>query len=266
MGTIPTAPPSPFDLPMDSALALREAILANLNSRMWRAGHRIPTERELSGQFGLSRSAVRRVLADMKEKRLITQTVGSGTYVSEQVNEALASAANSAGSLPISPAELMSARLVLEPATVAMVIGNATSLDFARMDECCDRGEAARTLAQFEHWDGLLHEVIADAAHNSFISKVFRLMNEVRAQGEWGRAEAPQRDARAASGVPAGASRAGVGAARSRRRARYRTVPGAPDACAPQPARLLIHSQGHTRCCIDRREAARYIPPTMLGL
>ena len=186
MGTIPTAPPSPFDLPMDSALALREAILANLNSRMWRAGHRIPTERELSGQFGLSRSAVRRVLADMKEKRLIRQTVGSGTYVSEQVNEALASAANSAGSLPTSPAELMSARLVLEPATVAMVIGNATSLDFARMDECCDRGEAARTLAQFEHWDGLLHEVIADAAHNSFISKVFRLMNEVRAQGEWG--------------------------------------------------------------------------------
>ncbi|MEQ1684724.1 MAG: FCD domain-containing protein [Burkholderiaceae bacterium] len=171
---------------MDSALALRDSILENLHSRAWRAGHRIPTERELSDQFGLSRSAVRRVLADMKDKRLITQTVGSGTYVSEQVNEALAAAANSAGALPTSPAELMSARFVLEPAIVAMVVGNATSLDFARMNECCDRGEAARGLAQFELWDGLLHEAIADAAHNSFISKVFRLMNQVRAQGEWG--------------------------------------------------------------------------------
>jgi DNA-binding FadR family transcriptional regulator len=171
---------------MDSALDLREAILENLRSRQWRAGHRIPTERELSGQFGLSRSAVRRVLADMKEKRLITQTVGSGTYVSEQVNEALAAAANSAGQLPTSPAELMSARFVLEPAIVAMVVGNATSLDFARMNECCDKGEAAKTLEQFEHWDALLHEAIADAAHNSFISKVFRLMNQVREQGEWG--------------------------------------------------------------------------------
>jgi DNA-binding FadR family transcriptional regulator len=171
---------------MDSALALRESILENLQSRTWRAGHRIPTERALSDQFGLSRSAVRRVLADMKDKRLITQTVGSGTYVSEQVNEALAAAANSAGALPTSPAELMSARFVLEPAIVAMVVGNATSLDFARMNECCDKGEAARSLDQFELWDGLLHEAIADAAHNSFISKVFRLMNQVRAQGEWG--------------------------------------------------------------------------------
>jgi DNA-binding FadR family transcriptional regulator len=171
---------------MDSALALRDSILERLQSRAWRAGHRIPTERELSEQFGLSRSAVRRVLADMKDKRLITQTVGSGTYVSEQVNEALAAAAHSAGALPTSPAELMSARFVLEPAIVAMVVGNATSLDFARMNECCGKGEAARNLEQFEYWDGLLHEAIADAAHNSFISKVFRLMNQVRAQGEWG--------------------------------------------------------------------------------
>ena len=171
---------------MDSAVALREAILENLRSRQWRAGHRIPTERELSGQYGLSRSAVRRVLADMKDKRLITQTVGNGTYVSDGVNEALAAAANSVGQLPTSPAELMSARVVLEPAIVAMVVGNATSLDFARMNECCDKGEAAKTLEQFEHWDALLHEAIADAAHNSFISKVFRLMNQVREQGEWG--------------------------------------------------------------------------------
>ena len=171
---------------MDSALALREAILENLSSRKWRAGHRIPTERALSGEFGLSRSAVRRVLADMKDKRLITQTVGSGTYVSEQVNEALAAAANSAGKLPTSPAELMSARVAFEPAIIAMVIGNATSLDFARMHECCTKGEAARSPEQFERWDSLLHEAIADAAHNSFVSKVFRLMNQVREQGEWG--------------------------------------------------------------------------------
>jgi DNA-binding FadR family transcriptional regulator len=182
---------------MDSALALREAILENLTSRTWRAGHRIPTERELSGEFGLSRSAVRRVLADLKANRLITQTVGSGTYVSEQVNEALAAAANRSGRLPTSPAELMNARFVLEPAIIAMVIGNATSLDFSRMDECCDKGEAARTLEQFEHWDGMLHEAIADAAHNSFIAQVFRLMNQVRAQAEWGtlkrRAATPER-------------------------------------------------------------------------
>jgi DNA-binding FadR family transcriptional regulator len=172
---------------MDNAAALREAILDKLKSRTWRAGHRIPTERELSDQFGLSRSTVRRVLGQLKEKRLITQTVGSGTYVSERVGEALSDIADSGTPvLATSPAELMGARLVLEPAIVDMVIVSATPADFDRMDECCDKAEAAGTLEDFEHWDGMLHEVIAMAAHNAFISNVFRLMNQVRAQGEWG--------------------------------------------------------------------------------
>ncbi|MDR6538148.1 FCD domain-containing protein [Variovorax soli] len=171
---------------MYTALTLREAILDNLQSRTWRAGHRLPTERALSGQFGLSRSTVRRVLAELKELGLITQTVGSGTYVSAEVAAALAGLSDGEAPLATSPAELMSARLVLEPAIIAMVIGNATAADFSRMETCCEKGEAAATLEDFELWDGRLHEAIADAAHNAFISTVFQRMNEVRAQSEWG--------------------------------------------------------------------------------
>jgi DNA-binding FadR family transcriptional regulator len=171
---------------MDRAATLRESILERLRSRQWRAGHRIPTERALSDQFGLSRSAVRRVLSDLKARRLITQTVGSGTYVSDQVGEALAVLAQTHGAAATSPAELMAARLVLEPALIDLVIGNATAADFARMDECNEKAEAAGTAEEFEYWDGLLHETIADAAHNSIVARVFRLMNQVRAQGEWG--------------------------------------------------------------------------------
>jgi DNA-binding FadR family transcriptional regulator len=171
---------------MDAVSELRETILANLRSRTWRAGHRLPTERALSEQFGLSRSTVRRVLMDFKRKRLITQTVGSGTYVADQVQQALSDLSPAGAAHSVSPAELMSARLVLEPALIDMVIGSATAADFARMDECNARAEAATTLEEFEHWDAELHAAIAAAAHNGFIAGVFRLMNEVRAQGEWG--------------------------------------------------------------------------------
>ena len=41
-------------------------------------------------------------------------------------------------------------------------------------------------MEEFEHWDGELHEAIADAAHNRFVSSVFKLMKQVRAQGDWG--------------------------------------------------------------------------------
>ncbi len=183
---------------MDAAAQLRDTILDKLHNRTWRAGHRIPTERALSEEFGLSRSTVRRVLQDLKRKRLITQTVGSGTYVTEQVQQALAELAPPAA-VAVSPAELMAARLLLEPALIEMAIGNATSADFARMDECNARAEAATSLEEFEKWDAALHEAIAEAAHNGFIIRVFRLINEVRATAEWGvlkrRSATPERRA-----------------------------------------------------------------------
>jgi DNA-binding FadR family transcriptional regulator len=168
---------------MDSAAALEETILDNLKSRKWRAGHRIPTERDFSAESGLSRSTVRRVLAGLKER---DQPTLFQTYVSERIVEVLGGMPDAGTASAISPAELMSARLVLEPAIIDMVIGNANSADFARMEECCSKAEAAITLEDFERWDSLLHEVIADAAHNAFIAGVFRLMNHARSEAEWG--------------------------------------------------------------------------------
>ena len=167
---------------MDSLALLRETLVENLKSGTWRAGHRIPTERALCEQFGMGRSAVRRVLAQLKDAGLITQTVGSGTYVSDNIQSLLPGLASGTPLLSASPAELMEARMALEPAIVEMVVRNATPADFARMAQCCDQAEQAGTLDEFEHWDGLLHEVIAEAAHNTFISNVFRLMNQARAQ------------------------------------------------------------------------------------
>ncbi len=171
---------------MDHSALLRESLLDQLRAGVWRAGHRLPTERALCEQYGLGRSAVRRVLAQLKEDGLITQTVGSGTYVSERIGSLLPALDTMPAAAAISPAELMEARLALEPAIVELVIRNATSADFARMTQCCERAEQARTLEDFEHWDGMLHEVIAEAAHNGFIAQVFRLMNQARTQGEWG--------------------------------------------------------------------------------
>lgn len=171
---------------MDAAAALRDAIADKLRGREWRAGHRIPAERALSQTYGLGRSAVRRVLQGFKQQGLLTQSVGSGTYVSEQVQTALARLAPVATAASISPSELMSARLVLEPALIDLVIVNANAADFARMDECNANAELATTLAGFERWDARLHEAIADAAHNGFMSSVFRLMNAARAHSEWG--------------------------------------------------------------------------------
>jgi DNA-binding FadR family transcriptional regulator len=112
--------------------------------------------------------------------------VGSGTYVTDKAASVARTLSSADPLRQTSPSELMQARLALEPAIIDMVIANATPGDFEQMEACCDRAEAATTIGEFEHWDGMLHETIAAAAHNGFVANVFRLMNEVRNQGEWG--------------------------------------------------------------------------------
>jgi len=171
---------------MSLANPLRDAILDKLHSGQWRAGDRLPTERELSDQHGVSRTTVRKALQDLKQQGLIEQTVGSGTYVAEHAGLRLGQRAVQDSSQTTSPAELMEARLALEPAIIEMAIRNANAADLRRMEQCCTEAEQAQTLEAFEHWDAELHQAIADAAHNSFVANVFQLMKTVRAQGDWG--------------------------------------------------------------------------------
>jgi DNA-binding FadR family transcriptional regulator len=171
---------------MHAASNLRDFVLGQLRAGQWRGGDRLPPERDLSAQFGLSRGSVRKVLLELRDLGLIHQAVGSGTYVTPQAFERVHQLHADDPVQQTSPAELMEARIALEPAVLEMVVAKASASDFRRMDECCERAEAADTLEAFEHWDGMLHEVIAASAHNSFVTSVFKLMNQVRSQGEWG--------------------------------------------------------------------------------
>lgn len=150
-------------------------------------GVRLPPERELSEGFGASRGAVRRVLADLKGRGLIRQTVGSGTFVLPGASVAAPAPEIKHGAVQTSPAELMEARLLIEPLMPGLIVRYATAADFARMSECVERSEAAQSIEEFERWDEELHRAFALATHNSFFLRVLELTNEVREQGEWGR-------------------------------------------------------------------------------
>ncbi len=163
----------------DIAARVQEMLIRQIQRGELPAGAKLPTERELSERFTTSRSTIRRALSALRDQGLIEQRVGAGTFVSGGDN-----------GLPVtevSPAELMEARLILEPPIANLVVHNATEADFQRMLHCLDQGERAETLEEFEYWDGALHLAIAEATHNNFILNMFRLINRVRDQGEWGK-------------------------------------------------------------------------------
>lgn len=183
----PTAQPLSGTRRAAGARALADYLLDEMRSGRLQAGVKLPAERDLSVRFGTSRGSVRRVLAEFRERGWITQVVGSGTFAALAPGMLAPSTINEGQSSSTSPAELMEARLLIEPLMPALIARNATASDFARMRECIDSSEAATSIEAFEHWDGELHKAFARATHNNFFLQILELSNQVREQGEWGR-------------------------------------------------------------------------------
>jgi DNA-binding FadR family transcriptional regulator len=158
---------------------LRAHILQGIESQSFKPGDRLPPEREMVRRFDAARSAVRRMLADLEMEGRIVRTVGRGTMIAGERDMPTVNAQTS-------PAELMEARLLFEPAIADLVVTHATPADFERMEECLARGARAGSVAEFEQWDAALHQSIADATHNSFVIRMLDNINAVRDQAEWG--------------------------------------------------------------------------------
>jgi DNA-binding FadR family transcriptional regulator len=148
-------------------------------------GARLPTERELARRFALPRNAVRRTLAQLEAEGTITRHVGRGTFLAVRLdgrnNAVLDSVSHT------SPAELMEARLRIEPALAELIVTNATPADFERMEACLEKAERSITLDEFELWDAALHQAIATATHNRFVIRVLDMVTAVRQQAAWGK-------------------------------------------------------------------------------
>ena len=71
--------------------------------------------------------------------------------------------------MPVSPAEIMGARLAFEPSVLTMVVTTATASDLAEMRRCVEGGARALTHQEFESWDGAFHRSLASATHNALI-------------------------------------------------------------------------------------------------
>lgn len=166
-------------------LRVRDFILAGIRSGTYRANAKLPTERALSDQLGVPRSAVRDALAVLESGGAITRIIGSGTYVKEDAG-AGSDAATTKTPPTASPAEIMQARLLVEPQLAQLAAFNANQDDLARFDECVREGDAAESFEAFEHWDAALHDAIARSTHNRLVIEIYTMITRARDFVEWG--------------------------------------------------------------------------------
>ena len=165
------------------AQRVRDFITDGIRAGVYGARSKLPTERALAEQLAVPRSAVRDALAVLESGGAVTRIIGSGTYVRAAASEPPPAEPSPPSA---SPAEIMEARLLVEPRLAELAAINADQDDFARFDDCIRQGDAADDFEAFEHWDAALHQAIARSTHNRLVIELYAMITRARDLTAWG--------------------------------------------------------------------------------
>ncbi len=151
-------------------------------------GDRLPPERKLIEQLGMSRTMLRRALEALEREGAIWRHVGKGTFVASH------GAPGAAGSLAefirqLTPVRMMQARMCIEPAIAREAAINASGEAITRIKLAKDKAAAAPNWTDYETHDDLFHRSIAEAADNILLLALFDQLNQVRRAVAWGNVE-----------------------------------------------------------------------------
>ena len=178
------APIAPVDGQQDYAAALTQ-LRAYVAQREMESNTRLPSERELCESLGVSRGELRKALAILESEGQVWRHVGTGTFIGQKPLENIGDV--TALTSQTNPAEVMRARLLIEPQICREAALNATAGDIAEMRLCLVRGREAQTWRQYENWDNRFHRAVVQAAHNNLLTGLFDTLNAVRRAVVWGR-------------------------------------------------------------------------------
>jgi GntR family transcriptional repressor for pyruvate dehydrogenase complex len=131
-------------------------------------GTRLPPERELAAQLGVSRPSLREALLALEIAGRVEVRMGSGIYVCAP-----------AGSMPVplalgdSPSELMQARAVLEASVIPLAMARATKAGVEQVRACLEamRDDVRRGLSPVEA-DRRFHVAIVEMTGNSVLVRM----------------------------------------------------------------------------------------------
>ena len=188
---------------VERGLRLAELILSGARQAGQGPGSRLPTERQLAADLGVTRSSVRHALAMLEAQGRISREVGRGTFLRDAPRTgadavpaadslavpAAAGPAPAGGQAPgadFAPADVMTVRRLLEPPAMSLVVAWATAADLDEMDRCLAAGDRAASYEEFESGDLALHRCIMAASHSPLLAALYRAIETARHGQVWG--------------------------------------------------------------------------------
>lgn len=175
----------------DRVRSVADAILRDATKLGLHPGSRLATERALAENLEIPRSLVRHAMSLLEAEGAVSREVGRGTYLrrdplATMVDIDSDSVLATVTMHDVSPADVMAARLALEPMAMYLATEEATESDFEAVGEALAGCGRANDYDEFEHWDLAFHRSLIEATHNPLVLRMYSLI-EVARQGDlWG--------------------------------------------------------------------------------
>lgn len=155
---------------------LYEKIVQQIEKRIvdgdLKSGDKLPSERELGNQFGVSRTSVREAMKALSLKGLIEVMPGKGTFITDQTSKALRHSLNlmvQIGKQETSKS-LIELREILEPEIAAISAARAKEDNVAAMQEAIDTMDSAlEDVGTYIEADLDFHLALAEGTQNPLI-------------------------------------------------------------------------------------------------
>ena len=147
-----------------------EKVLELISSGAWKPGFRLPSERELSEAFGVSRTVVREAVKALEARGVLESATGSGVSVRRadfnMVSRSLQTYMQLSRSVDFE-IRLNEVRRVLEVELVALAADRATPEQRVQLRQICEQMRAGdKTAQQMAELDFRLHITLAEATQN----------------------------------------------------------------------------------------------------
>ncbi|WP_099865531.1 FadR/GntR family transcriptional regulator [Pararhizobium haloflavum] len=166
----------------NSSIAL-ERLRALVNRAFSGREGRLPTERALADQFGISRRSVRRALEVLEAEGRVWRKQGSGTYAGPRPEPVATEIGRIAADTDFM--EVMEARLRIEPQLAQLAALRAKPAAVDRMRDINQRLRESGDSDERELWDSALHRQIARSAGNRVLLTLFDIVDSVRQNQAW---------------------------------------------------------------------------------
>ena len=154
---------------------------ALIRQGMLKHGDRLPSERELSEQFKVSRSSVREAIRSLELQGLVVSKRGSGTFINTEDLEATLDLM--AANLNVGEAALQDVfemRHLMEPHIAALAAQRATPDEVEAMREILEEQQRQIDLGETGvESDTAFHFALASATHNSALIKVVSAVEDI---------------------------------------------------------------------------------------